>query len=135
VLSLASINHLDEASCINLRKDPEARKSYSAIFTSIAKMMKTGGRLIIVDCSSQNLFGQRGMKNFYAPTIEWFKHQPPETWVELLKECGFSDIKLSWMSFTPLRYLGIYSIPKLVSYCLGSTFRLEATYSGSPAAR
>lgn len=133
VLCLASINHLDEASCINLRSHPEAREAYAQLFDQIARLMKTDGKLILVDASPRNFFGDLGLKNPFMPSIEWFKHQTAEDWAELASHSGFSNAKTTWMAGRALRYLGISDIPRVASYFSSSLFRLELTRS-KPAA-
>ena len=127
VLSVASINHLDEKNCVVLGDSPAAVREYQNIFRNIAGMMKPGGKLIIMDAARRNLFGDLGMRNPMSPNIEWFKHQQPEFWVRLLNECGFGQPDIRWSSGKLLRYAGIQSLPKILSYCGQSIFRLEVT--------
>ncbi len=129
VLSVASINHLDEKSCIALRESPLAVRAYQEIFRRIARMMKPGGKLIIIDAARRNLFGDLGVRNPMSPNIEWFKHQQPEDWTRLLRSCGFGDENVRWASGRLLRYAGVRSVPKMLSYCGQSLFRLEMTRS------
>lgn len=129
VLSVASINHLDEKSCVELRTSPAAVESYREIFRKIAEMMKPGGKLIIVDAARRNLFGDLGVRNPITPNIEWFKHQQPEYWAGLLSKCGFRDAKIRWTSGKLLRYAGVMRIPKPLAYFGQSVFRLEMTRS------
>lgn len=130
VLSVASINHLDERSCVELRRSPEARSTYLAIFKKLRKMMKDGGKLIIVDASNRNVFGDVGIRNPFTPQIEWFKHQTPEYWAELLSQCGFTDPKISWLAGLRSGYLGISTIHKAIAYLGRSLFRLEMRCDG-----
>ncbi len=125
VLSVNSINHLDEKSCIALRELPVAARTYQEIFRRIAKMMKPGGKLIIMDAAQRNLYGDFGMRNPMSPNIEWFKHQQPEDWARLLRHCGFVDENIRWTNGKLLRYAGVSSIPKVLSYFGQSLFRLE----------
>lgn len=125
VLSVASINHLDEESCIHIRESIEARKAYLSIFQHINKIMKNNGKLIIIDASNRNFFSDIRVENPFTPSVEWSKHQSPEYWVKLLSECGFIEPKISWLSGRILRYLGKYTINKAISYYIDSYFRLE----------
>lgn len=129
VLSYASVNHLDEESCEHLRESEEAREAYRTIFRSIATKMKPGGKFIISDSAKRNLFGDLGITNPMEPTIEWFKHESPVYWGELLQQSGFSNPKISWPSGRILRYLRIFQRPGAVSYFIDSAFRLEVTRS------
>lgn len=127
VLSVASINHLDEKSCVALLDSPAAVREYQKIFRNIAAMMKPGGKLIIMDAARHNVFGDLGMRNPLSPNIEWFKHQQPEFWARLLTACGFGNPRITWTSGKLLRYAGITSLPKAASYFGQSLFRLELT--------
>jgi len=127
VLSVASINHLDEKSCIALLNSPDAVSEYQNIFRNIAGMMKPGGRLIIMDAARHNVFGDLGMRSPLTPNIEWFKHQQPEFWASLLGGCGFGNPHITWASGKLLRYARLTSIPKALSYLGQSVFRLEMT--------
>jgi SAM-dependent methyltransferase len=127
VLSLASINHLDEKSCIALLDSPDAVREYQNIFRNIAAMMKPGGKLIIMDAARRNIFGDLGIRNPLTPNIEWFKHQQPEFWAKLLSGCGFGDPNITWASGKLLRYARLTSIPRTLSYFGQSVFRLEMT--------
>jgi SAM-dependent methyltransferase len=129
VLSVASINHLDEKACIALGESDAAVREYKNIFRNIAAMMKPGGKLIIIDAARHNVFGDLGMKNPMSPNIEWFKHQQPEYWANLLSDCAFSQPDIQWSAGKLLRYAGIFSIPKALSYFGQSVFRLELTRS------
>jgi SAM-dependent methyltransferase len=127
VLSVASINHLDEKSCVALGQSDAAKKEYQNIFRNIARMMKSGGKLIIIDAARHNFFGDLGLRNPMSPSIEWFKHRQPEYWAELLGECGFGKARIHWSSGKLLRYAGITTLPKALSYFGQSIFRLEMT--------
>jgi SAM-dependent methyltransferase len=127
VLSVASINHLDEKSCVALGKSEAAKNEYQKIFRDIGRMMKPGGKLIIMDAARHNFFGDLRLRNPITPNIEWFKHQQPEYWAGLLGECGFGNARIRWSSGKLLRYAGIFTLPKVFSYFGQSIFRLELT--------
>lgn len=127
VLSLASINHLDEKACVKLQESPDAVRTYQEIFRGIARTMKVGGKLIIMDAARHNVFGDLGIRNPMTPHIEWFKHQQPEYWVELLEQSGFGNPEIHWASGKLLRYAGLRTLPKILAYVGQSVFRLELT--------
>ncbi len=127
VLSVASINHLNEKCCIELKNSKAAADEYRKIFRHIAGMMKPGGKLIIMDAARRNFFGDLGLRNPMSPNIEWFKHQQPEFWAELLSDCGFGAASIHWMSGKLLRYAGIRRLPETLAYFGQSVFRLEMT--------
>ena len=125
VLSLASINHIDEPSCIELQRKPEAYQSYVDTFRHLRGMMSDQGTLFIMDASQRSLLSDLRLKNPFNPDIEWFKHQAPGTWAKLLGECGFADSKISWISEPVMTHAGIGTVPRILSYALSSAFRLQ----------
>ena len=127
VLSVASINHLDEKSCVTLGESSASVGEYQDIFRNIASMMKLGGKLIVIDAARHNFFGDLGMRNPMSPNIEWFKHQQPDFWARLLSECGFGRPDIRWTSGKLLRHARINSLPQALSYFGQSVFRLEMT--------
>ncbi len=106
VLSQSSINHLDEQACIRVHRDPAARAEYLRIFEKLAALTVGGGTLIVADVARRNLFGDLHVKNPFAPTIEWQKHQPPRLWAELLGEVGFTQARIRWSTLNSLRHPG-----------------------------
>lgn len=129
VLMIASVNHIDEDSCIRLLEDKKSQEVYVEVFSHIGSLMNEGGTIILIDCSDKNFFSDMGMVNPMAKTIEWFKHRSPECWAELLGRSGFEGAKISWPSGRLLRHLGVSNRPRGISYFLDSAFRLEMTRS------
>lgn len=125
VLSVASINHLDEKSCIRLLESRLAVEAYEKIFRRVARMMKPGGTLIVMDGGRRNLLGDLGFRNPLSPNIQWFKHQQPEVWAAILENCGFGQASIRWASGRLLRHLRIITLPKSLAYFGQSIFRLE----------
>ena len=125
VLSLASINHIDEPSCVDLQRSPAAYKSYADTFRHLRGMMSENGTLFIMDASNRSLLSDLKMHNPFNPDIEWFKHHAPKTWAKLLGECGFAQPKISWLSEPVMTHAGIGTVPKFMSYALSSAFRLQ----------
>lgn len=120
-----SINHLDEQSCINLRTDKKSYENYKEIGRKIFSIANQNAILVICDCSNSNFFDKLKMVNPFSPTIEWHKHQSPETWASLLKEIGFTDPKIKWSSFNRLGNLGrMFLGNRFVSFFLQSHFCL-----------
>lgn len=127
VLSVASINHVDEPACIRLHDDAEARATFIRIFTDLARIMAPGGKVVIIDAMRRNLFGDLGMRSPFNPDVEWFKHQQPELWADVLGAVGFTSPRISYLGNRFFRYAGIPYIPRSLSYCSDSLFRLEMT--------
>ena len=120
-----SINHLDEAACINLLWESESRSVYQDIASKIYSVSNNGAILIICDCSRYNFFPLLKIRNPFAPTIEWHKHQAPEVWADLFGDIGFVNPKIRWTSFDQLRNWGIVLTGnKLMAYFLRSHFCL-----------
>jgi SAM-dependent methyltransferase len=121
-----SINHFDEDACVTLRTDPKSRETYLAIGHRLAALCHPGGEIIICDCSNRNLLGGCGLRNPFAPTIEWHKHQAPSVWAGLLCETGFEKPRISWSPFAwaPWPLTGLTRVP-LASWCLTSHFCLR----------
>lgn len=102
----ASINHLDEPATMRLHEDEAARQTYRELFAKLAGMGADGARLVASDVTRHNLFARLPVRNPLQPTIEWDKHQPPETWIELLGEAGFADPRVRWSTANSLRRPG-----------------------------
>ena len=101
-----SINHLNETACINLLNSEESQAIYLNMFSKLSSLASSGAKLIVCDCSRYNFFALLRIKNPFAPTIEWHKHQAPEVWVDLLSQVGFVNPKIKWTSFNRLRSPG-----------------------------
>lgn len=127
VLMTATVNHLDEEMCVELKDNPKAQEIYLEIFEQLHGMTQKGGKLIITDCSSRNLFGDLGITNKLNPKIEWHKHHSPKFWAKLLAKAGFKDPKIDWEVNYMTNYFGIYRVPQLMSYLTTSGFRLVMT--------
>jgi SAM-dependent methyltransferase len=101
-----SINHLDERACTVLHNDNKCREIYSTIFHKLTTLARPAAKLIIADCSRYNFFGAVGIKNPFAPDIEWEKHQSPEVWTQMLSDCGFRNAQIRWSAPSKLRSVG-----------------------------
>ena len=118
-----SINHLDEVACINLLNSEESKAIYLNMCSKLSSLARGGAKLIVCDCSRYNFFALLRIKNPFAPTIEWHKHQAPEVWVDLLSQVGFINPRIRWTSFNTLRSPGRVLLGnKLLSYFLRSHF-------------
>lgn len=128
ILMHNSINHLDEPSCINLLKDKQSLDNYRNYFRKIAAVAEKKATVIVCDCSCSNLFALLNLPNPFARTIEWNKHQRPETWSCLLSEVGFTNPRITWRSFNSLGTMGNFFLGnKYAAYLLHSHFCLRMT--------
>lgn len=126
ILLYNSINHLDEAACIDLKTNSASWGIYKNIFGRIHSISNSNAKIIIGDCSNQNLFPFLGLKNPIYKQIEWYKHQSPEVWATLLDECGFCNPAITWTTFNSFGKLGKYLLAnKYASYFLVSHFILK----------
>lgn len=124
VLLHAAVNHLDEAACIDLCDRPDAWRKYLALARRIRSLCRTGGFIIIADVARRNFFGDLGWRNPWAPTIEWHKHQQPETWAGLFMEAGFCEPRITWFSNSVWGPLGAVQRNRPFAYLRDSYFRL-----------
>jgi SAM-dependent methyltransferase len=132
VLSHSSINHLDEPACMALHQSEAARGVYRRLLGGIASMTEPGGSLVLVDASRSNLFARLPLRHPVARWIEWEKHQPPELWVDLLRDVGFEGPQVTWNSYNTLRTPGRLLLGnRLASWFLGTGFRLRMTRGAS----
>jgi len=126
VLLHKSINHVNEAACARLQRDAAARAEYAELFGKLRHMTKDDGALIAVDCARHNLFGDLGLRNPFAPTIDWQIHQQPEFWARLLEPAGFTAARVRWFTHNRIRGpLRPIFANALASYLYQSEFCLD----------
>jgi hypothetical protein len=130
ILLYNSINHLNEDACIRLLKSSESQGWYQKIFDKVRAVSAPGAKLILCDCAPSNFFRLIGVRNPFAPTIEWEKHQDPTVWRRMLSEVGFANPRIRWRSFNVLRRPGQVVLGnRLAAYFMESHFRLEMELS------
>ena len=117
-----SINHLNEKACITLWYSTPSMYKYMKIFNSIDKLLVRHGKIIVVDASPVNFFANFNIKNPFDSTIQWYKHQPPELWANILLYCGFRNPQITWIA--PRNLPQIVFGSELVSYFMVSHFRI-----------
>jgi SAM-dependent methyltransferase len=103
VLLHHTINHLNEEATQVLHSNNEARQTYIELFRCIRGLTRCGGVLLAADVARRNLFGDLRLRNPFAPSIEWNKHQSPALWSELLNRAGFSHVHVSWTAPSRLK--------------------------------
>jgi len=125
LLLAASINHLDEAACMRLHVDEDARQTFRRYFRHLADLAAPGAALIVTDVDRRNAFATLGVSNPFSPTIEWEKHQSPFLWARLLNDVGFEEPDVVWTTFNTLRHAGRQLLNNHVAaYLTTSGFRL-----------
>lgn len=96
LFSNASINHLDEEACIHLKHSKQAQEVYRQLFDKMHDMLRPGGYLVIYDASRYCFYSILGLRNPFAPTIEWHKHQTPWFWSRFAQASGFRKVHQKW---------------------------------------
>jgi SAM-dependent methyltransferase len=132
----AVINHLDESATMEIRRSEAARQTYRSLFSKLASIAAPGAQLIASDASPHNLFARLPLRNPLQPSIEWEKHETPETWARLLQDAGFSDPRIRWNSINTLRRPGrLLFGNRLAAWVLEGAFCLTMTLATEPNAR
>lgn len=90
------INHLNEAACADLPGSRAAQEVYVTLFGELHAMLPFGGTLIFSDAARRNAWHALGIRNPFAPTINWSIHQQPTTWARLAEEAGFRHVSTRW---------------------------------------
>jgi SAM-dependent methyltransferase len=127
----AVINHLDESATMAIDREEAARETYRSLFSKLAAMGAPGAQLVASDAARSNLFGRLGLRNPLQPSIEWEKHQQPETWARLLEDVGFTSPRIRWNSLNTLRRPGRLLLGnRIAAWMLDSTFCLTMTKPG-----
>lgn len=125
IISHNSINYLNEDACVKLLYDNSSMQVYEDLSRKIYDISNDDAVLIICDCSRYNFFSMLKIKNPIVPTIEWRKHQSPETWAKIFRKAGFGTKKIKWSSFNSLGVLGRLILGnKIISFFMMSHFKL-----------
>jgi SAM-dependent methyltransferase len=131
ILSHSSINHLDEEACVDLDRNQTFRRRYLEMLEKLTDMARPGAHLIVADCTNRNLFGDLGLTNPLARSIEWEKHQPPGVWAELLQQVGWIEPRVRWSSLNVLGRAGRFLMGnRVVNYLTLSHFCLTMRKGG-----
>jgi len=129
------INHLDEAACIRLHHDEDARRKYAEKIRLLSGLAAPGAMLIVCDCARNNFFPDLGFKrNPVNRFIEWHKHQNPAVWRALFAADGWQHQSTQWTTPNTLGSVGRLLGNRVCSYFLLGHFRLVMTRSVSPGA-
>jgi len=122
------INHIDEASVVALHRNPAAFEQYIEIVRNLLLWITSDGWLIVGDSSRENFWDKVGLRSPLSPTIEWHKHQNPDTWINVFESAGYQLFDLRW---SPLQPFPTVTANRLVQYFTCSHFILRLR----PAAR
>jgi 16S rRNA G966 N2-methylase RsmD len=125
ILMHNSINHIDEEACIKLKEDKEAQEKYLQFISMLQELSNPNSTLIICDCARNNFFADFKLKNPFASSIEWEKHQNPSFWTKLLLMGGYETQYTEWTSPNFLGNLGgVFCKNKFFSYLTISHFKM-----------
>lgn len=102
-LMLNSVNYINVEMIPLLKFSLKAQNTFMEEFKSIRSRIALNSILIVSDCSNRNFFGDMGIKNPIAPTINWAIHQSPAVWSAIIESSGFKHVRTTW---TTRRELG-----------------------------
>jgi len=102
-----TINHIDEEQYVELRKSKKARKIYSELIKKISQMLNKDGVIVVSDCASSNFYGNLGIKNPFAPSIEWKLHQNPSILIPFFEQNNLKVVSKRWSPFKRFGYFGL----------------------------
>lgn len=122
VIMYAVINHLDEEAVVRLGQDDGMVERFLTILRPLRAITRTGGTVIVSDCSRSNLWPDLGIGSPFDKSIEWSKHQNPPVWIRVFGRAGFKSAKWDW---SPLYPLGKLSTNSLVQYLTRSHFVIQ----------
>jgi SAM-dependent methyltransferase len=95
------INHLDEDAVMSLHTDKQAMQRYIALLQKLRLHIKPKGWVIMADCGRDNLWPRLGIRSPFMASIEWEKHQNPETWITVFARAGFQSFDFRWSPLQP----------------------------------
>ena len=125
IISINSINHLDEIACSKLHRDNQARKIYLNHFLKFYDFLTNNGILIISDCSRYNFYNMFKFRNPFTKSIDWNIHQSPSIWTHIAQEANFKAKRVAWSSYNRLGYIGKLLLANfLCSFFFNSHFTL-----------
>jgi cyclopropane fatty-acyl-phospholipid synthase-like methyltransferase len=116
------INHLDEDAVITLHQDISAVNRYVALLRKVRLHINSGGWILVADCGRDNVWPRFGLSSPFMPSIEWQKHQNPETWINVFAQAGFRAVDLRWSPLQPFPKL---TANRFVEYLTCSHFVLR----------
>jgi hypothetical protein len=123
VLMHNSINHINEEMIPLLKFSKKAQNIFIEEFKLIRSRMTSNAILIVSDCSNRNFFGDMGIKNPIAPTINWAIHQSPTVWSSIIKSSRFKHVRTVWTTRRELGRFGHFILGnKVGAYLTNSHF-------------
>ncbi len=101
IYMLAVINHLDETHVQTLDTDEQSLAVFRQLLKPVLQWLKPGGLLVVTDTSSKHAYiplMRLGLlkRHPFQPSQTWTLHQPPQVWVNVLENVGFSPVHYHW---------------------------------------
>lgn len=120
-----SNNHLNESIYVNIDRDTNEFFKYKELINKIVSFLENDGKIIVTDCARRNFWGDLGIKNPFAPSIEWNLHQSPQLVERLFEDHKFKS-ELRWSPFKRLYFFGriLSKFGYIPSYFMQSHFNL-----------
>ena len=122
-----SINHLNEQLFSEIHMNQEYFEKYQNLISKIVSLLKTEGSIVITDCGRSNFWGDLGLRNPFAPTIDWHLHQNPRLVLKLFSKYDF-DFNLRWSPFKDLELLENSFFGEKTSYFLQSHYNIQINF-------
>jgi cyclopropane fatty-acyl-phospholipid synthase-like methyltransferase len=101
VIVYNAVNHLDENAVVTLHSDRNSFERYVTLLKKLRLHMSPNGWTIVADCGRDNLWPRFGLPSPFMRSIEWQKHQNPETWINVFAQAGFRIFDLRWSPLQP----------------------------------
>ena len=124
-----SINHLDEHLFSEIHLNKEYFNQYQNLIRKILTLLNRKGTVVITDCGRSNFWGDLGLSNPFAPSIDWRLHQNPKLVLKLFDKNDF-DFNLRWSPFKRFGVIGkfISFFGEKPSYFLQSHYNLHLNF-------
>jgi len=119
------INHISETATMRLHQDDTAADEFIPALTHLRQLLAPGAYVIVADCGRYNFWPRIGLKGPLTPTIEWDKHQQPETWTSIFQRAGFEFYDQRWSPISPFYFLGGKTSNRWLQYFAASHFILR----------
>jgi SAM-dependent methyltransferase len=119
------INHINEPATERLHLDTSAEEEFLPDLLHLRSLLSPNAVVIVADCARNNFWNSVGLRGPLTPTIEWHKHQEPDTWTRVFERAGFERHDLRWSPISPLYFLGDHTSSHALQYFAASHFVLR----------
>jgi len=105
VMSIASLNHIDEINCMQLHTNGGWR-AYRGYIRGVRGLMNKGGTFVVMDCCRFNLLEWLQISNPLRRSIESHKHWQPSMWARLMAQEDFDLLEVRYLSLNSFGRIG-----------------------------